>query len=72
MGCDLGDDVRHGYQLPVGGGPVGGVARLVVHAPMILNLISSHNSVTWHFRKQLGNLYMTAKSTFENSNLWEN
>ena len=39
---------------------------------MILNLISSHNSVSWHFRKQHGNLYMTAKSIFENSNLFEN
>ena len=32
------------------------------HSPMILDLISSHNSVSWHFRKQHGNLYMTAQS----------
>ena len=31
MGRDLGDSVRHGPQPPVGGGPVGGVARVVVH-----------------------------------------
>ena len=37
--------------------------------PMILNLILSHNSVFRHFCKQHGNLYMTAKSIFENSNL---
>ena len=31
-------------------------------SPMILNLILSHNSVSGHFSKQHGNLYMTAKS----------
>ena len=31
MGRDFGDGVGHGPQLPVGGGPVGGVARVVVH-----------------------------------------
>ena len=39
---------------------------------MILSLISSHNSAYWHFRKQHGNLYMTAKSILENSNPLEN
>ena len=43
-----------------------------VSAPMILNLILSHNSVSWHFRKQHGNLYMTVQSICENSNLLEN
>ena len=40
--------------------------------PMILNPILSHNSVSGHFCKQHGNLYMTAKSIFENSNLLDN
>ena len=40
--------------------------------PMILNLILSHNSVSGHFCKEHGNLYMTAKSIFQNSNLLEN
>ena len=31
MGRDLGDCVGHGPWLPVGGGPIGGVARVVVH-----------------------------------------
>ena len=31
MGCDFGDGVHHGPEFPVGGGPVGGVARVVVH-----------------------------------------
>ena len=31
MGSDSGDGVGHGPQLLVGGGPVGGVARVVVH-----------------------------------------
>ena len=44
----------------------------LIDSPMILNLISSHNSVSWHFPKQHGNLYMTAKSIFENSNLLKN
>ena len=39
---------------------------------MILNEISSHNSVSWHFCKQHGNLYMTVQSIFENWNLLEN
>ena len=39
---------------------------------MILNVISSHNSVSWHFCKQHGNLYMTVQLIFENSNLLEN
>ena len=42
------------------------------HTPMILNLILSHNSVSGHFCKQHGNLYMTAKLIFENSTLLEN
>ena len=41
------------------------VARLL-QPPMIFNLFLSHNSVSGHFCKQHGNLYMTAKSTFEN------
>ena len=41
-------------------------------AHRILNLILSHNSVSGHFCKQHGNLYMTVKSIFENSNLFEN
>ena len=40
--------------------------------PMISNLILSHNSVSEHFCKQHGNLYMTAKLIFENSNLLGN
>ena len=39
---------------------------------MNLKLILSHNSVSEHFCKQHGNLYMTAKSIFENSNLLKN
>ena len=39
---------------------------------MILNLISSHNSVSWHFCKQHGNLYMTVQSISKNSNPLEN
>ena len=39
---------------------------------MILNLILSHNSVSGLFCKQHENLYMTAKSIFEISNLLEN
>ena len=31
MGRDYCDGVRHGPQFPVGGGPVGGVACVVVH-----------------------------------------
>ena len=31
MGHDFGDGVGHGPQFPVGGGPVGGVTREVVH-----------------------------------------
>ena len=31
MGRDFGDGIGHGPQLSVGGGPVGGVARVVVH-----------------------------------------
>ena len=31
MGRGFGDGVGPGSQLPVGGGPVGGVARVVVH-----------------------------------------
>ena len=31
MGRNFGDGVGHGPQLPVGGGPLGGVARVVVH-----------------------------------------
>ena len=31
VGRNFGDGVGHGPQLPVGGGPVGGVARVVVH-----------------------------------------
>ena len=31
MGRDFGDGVGHGPQFPVGAGPVGGVARVVVH-----------------------------------------
>ena len=31
MGRDFGDGVRHGPQFPVGGDPVGGVARVVVY-----------------------------------------
>ena len=32
MGLNFGDGVGHGPQFPVGGGSVGGVARVVVHA----------------------------------------
>ena len=38
--------------------------------PMILNLISSPNSVSWHFRKQHGNLYMTAQSILKIEIFW--
>ena len=31
MGPDFGDGVGHGPQFPVRGGPVGGVARVLVH-----------------------------------------
>ena len=31
LGRDLGDGVDHGPQLPVGAGPAGGVAPVVVH-----------------------------------------
>ena len=31
MGHDLGNGVGHSPQLTLGGGPVGGVARVVVH-----------------------------------------
>ena len=31
VGSDFGDGVGHDPQFPVGGGPVGGVARVVVH-----------------------------------------
>ena len=31
MGRDFGDGIGHGPQLPVGGGPVGGGAGVVVH-----------------------------------------
>ena len=44
-----------GRQQPRGAGP----------PHMILNLISSHNSVSSHFRKQHGNLYMTWKCFHE-------
>ena len=32
--CDFGDGVGHGPQFPVARGPVGGVARVVVHVVM--------------------------------------
>ena len=31
MGRGFGNNIRHGPQFPVGGGPVRGVARVVVH-----------------------------------------
>ena len=31
VGRDFGDGVSHGRQFPVGGGPLGGAARVVVH-----------------------------------------
>ena len=36
MGRDFGDGVGHSSQFPVGGGPVGGVARVVVHVVVSL------------------------------------
>ena len=45
---------------------------LTLPPPMILYLILSHNSVSRLFGKQHENLYMTVKSIFENSNLFEN
>ena len=43
-----------------------GTSNQLAHPPMILKSVSAH------FCKQHGNLYMTAKSIFENCNLFEN
>ena len=36
VGCDFGDDVGYGPQFSVGDGPMGGVARVVVHVVVSL------------------------------------
>ena len=38
MGRDFGDGVRYGPQFPVGGGPVGDLARVVVHVVVSLGV----------------------------------
>ena len=42
MGRDSGVRVGHDPQLPVGGGPVGGVARVVAHVAVSLGVRKSH------------------------------
>ena len=38
VGHNFGEDVGYGPQFPMGGGPVGGVARVVVHVVVFLGV----------------------------------